>query len=347
MRRARERAVLATLVAAFGLGAQEPGPAPVDPGQKQAQELVDRFHSVMPKAPEALRQEAVRRERAPKALPLLREIRAFAAANPKSPFAGRTLEFTLYALVFGDEALTTSLREQSQAGDASARLLLDCSAVIVAADGKQRAAAIDAVAASLRERERPAPADAALCASYCLSIAGELSEAEAKTLASSTVDAAASKRFTAVAEAAAKDARRLLGQPFELAGRTLAGTKFTTTSLRGKVVLVDFWATWCGPCVRALPSIVEARRKFGARGLEVVGVSSDREESALTRFLAEHAEVDWPQLFEPGTKGFHPLAQGLGITAIPRLFLIDKKGVLRSVDAHEQLEELIERLLAE
>ena len=64
-------------------------------------------------------------------------------------------------------------------------------------------------------------------------------------------------------------------------------------------------------------------------------------------FLAERPELDWPQLFEPGQAGWHPLATSLGVTAIPRLFLIDKKGVLRSVDAHGKLDELLVRLLAE
>ena len=128
---------------------------------------------------------------------------------------------------------------------------------------------------------------------------------------------------------------------------TLDGQRVSLDTYKGKVVLLDFWATWCGPCVRAMPDVVAVKQKFGARGLAVVGVSSDRDETALRTFLAAHPEVDWPQLFQPGLQGFHPLADAAGVTAIPRLFLIDRKGTLRAVDAGKGLAEEVARLLAE
>ena len=322
---------------------------PVDPVQATAQALIDRFLAAMPRDPAALRQPAVRQAVAPAAVPAMRAIREFDAAHPRGPFAGRVLEFTIYGLVLGDAELVATMRERRAAGDASARLFGECAAVITAADAEARARALAAVAAMLHERDRArAPSDEAVAsATYCLSIAGDLGEIEAKALASSAVDATVGKRFTAIAEAAAKDPRRLLDQPFELAGKLLSGEPFSTRSLRGKVVLIDFWATWCGPCVRAMPDVVAVKQKFGARGLAVVGVSSDRDETALRTFLAAHPEVDWPQLFQPGLQGFHPLADAAGVTAIPRLFLIDRKGTLRAVDAGKGLAEEVARLLAE
>lgn len=347
MHRFRERP-LAALLALAGTMVMPAQDRPVaDPVQQQAMALVDRFHAVMPRNPAELGQAKVRDAIAKAAVPVLREIRAFAAAHPRSPFEGRVLEFVVYGVVLGDDEVVGPLRERSRRGDASSRFLLECGALIVAADGKQRAAAVEALALTLRERTQPAATEATVCGSACLTMAADLSEAEARTLANSAVDATVAKRFAAVAEAAAKDPRRRIGQPFEVAGRVLSGEPFSTTALRGKVVLVDFWATWCGPCVKALPEIVAAKQRHGPGGLVVVGVSCDREVAALRKFLAEHPEVDWPQLFEPGLVGFHPLAVSAGLTAIPRLFLIDKKGVLRSVDAHAQLDEMIVRLLAE
>lgn len=337
------------VLAAFGAAAvaQTDERPPVDPVQAGAQALIDRFLAVMPRNPAELRQSAVRESVAKAALSTMREIREFAAAHPRGPFAGRVLEFTFYGLVLGDAELTAAMRERGAAGDASARLLVEGAAVITAADAEARASALAAVAALLHDRERAPSDEAVASATYCLSIAADLSETEAKALAGSAVDATVGKRFTAVAEAAAKDPRRLLDKPYELSGRLLSGEAFSTASLRGKVVLVDFWATWCGPCVRALPDVVGLRKQFGARGLAIVGVSSDRDEAALRTFLAAHAEVDWPQLFEPGLQGFHPLAEAAGVTAIPRLFLIDRKGMLRAVDAGKGLAEQIARLLAE
>jgi thiol-disulfide isomerase/thioredoxin len=311
------------------------------------EELIDRFHRVMPRDPVALRDAAVRRDVAKEAVPVLRAIRTFLAENPTASLAPRGLEFTIYALVLGDETARVPLQKLAAAGDASARLLLDCSDVIAAADAKQRAHAVGAVAAGLGDGKQAATSEAVQCATMCLVTAAALSEAEAQQLAKSTPVEAVAKRFQSAAAAAVKDPRRLLDQPFELKGKLLSGEAFSTKSLLGKVVLVDFWATWCGPCVRALPEIVKCRQQYGPRGLEVVGISCDRDEAELRKFLGEHPELAWPQLFEPGQKGFHPLAEAMGVTAIPRLFLVDKKGVLRSVDAHDKLDELIVRLLAE
>ena len=311
------------------------------------QDLVDRFHRVMPQSPTDLRTPTVRQQFAPAALPLLREVHAFVQAHPNSHLAARSDEFTIYALLLGDAPLRERLQLQAGAGDASARLLLDSCAAIAADAVAPRASAIAAVAAGLRAAS-PAPREGVLqSASFCLIAAAELTEAEAAMLASSAIEPAVAKQFEAASQRAAKDPRRLLDQAIELRGNLVARTAFSTASLRGKVVLVDFWATWCGPCVRGLPAIAGLRDKYGKQGLAVVGISNDRDKGELEAFLRAHPEYDWPQLFEPDVDGFHPLAAEYGIDAIPRLFLIDRQGVLRNVDAHEHLEERIVRLLAQ
>ncbi len=71
---------------------------------------------------------------------------------------------------------------------------------------------------------------------------------------------------------------------------TLAGDTFSTSELRGKVVLVNFWATYCGPCIKEMPKLVEAHRKFSARGYETIAVAVRRDDPArVVQFAAQHA----------------------------------------------------------
>ncbi|MEO6595922.1 MAG: TlpA disulfide reductase family protein [Planctomycetota bacterium] len=354
-------AAIVALAAAGALAAQDPPPAPAErpaeppvqrPVAQQVQALIDRFHKVMPRDPATLRQASIRRTVAPAALPVLRAIHDFVREHADCDLAARGLEFTIYAAVLDDETVREPLQQQATTKDLNAKLMLDCAAAIQATDDERRAVAIDAVGAGLSRKPTTtddtfATSAAAKSVVMCLVMAGDLSEAEANLLAKRATDKNLVAQLEAAAQRAANDPRQLLGKPLELMGKLVGGEPFTTASLRGKVVLVDFWATWCQPCVRSLPDLVKTHAKYKAQGLAVVGVSSDRDVGALTAFLAARPEIDWPQLFEPGQQGWHPLAGKLGVTAIPRLFVIDKKGVLRSIDAHDKLDKLLVRLLAE
>ncbi len=63
------------------------------------------------------------------------------------------------------------------------------------------------------------------------------------------------------------------------------GKKITSESLRGRLVIVDFWATWCGPCVKAVPHMVKLNNQYAAKGVQLIGVSRDRDKRALDRFV--------------------------------------------------------------
>ena len=147
-------------------------------------------------------------------------------------------------------------------------------------------------------------------------------------------------------EAAGK-LKAMEGKPLTIAAGSMAGTPFSSAELNGKVVLIDFWATWCKPCREELPRLKQVYSKYHDKGLEVVGISCDNDGGDLRKFLSQNPDMPWPQLFDPSKPGWHPLAVQYGINSIPRMFLIDRKGILRSVDARETYETLIPQLLAE
>ncbi len=121
-----------------------------------------------------------------------------------------------------------------------------------------------------------------------------------------------------------------VGDTLSLAFTGMGGEKVDLAEMKGKVVLVDYWATWCGPCVEELPSVKAAYDKYHAKGFEILGISLDEDKDALTAFIKEH-EIPWSQDFTG--KGWETeLAARYGITSIPATFLVGKDGKIVARD---------------
>ena len=136
-----------------------------------------------------------------------------------------------------------------------------------------------------------------------------------------------------------------IGEPFpEIAGTSVKGEEVSLASLEGKPVLVDFWATWCEPCMAEMPKLVSIYMKFKDRGFEILAISLDQSPDEINSYLARY-NLPWPVLHAPG--GWRSeWAEALSVDAIPAYFLIRPDGTLASKSARgPRLIEWIRHLL--
>lgn len=136
--------------------------------------------------------------------------------------------------------------------------------------------------------------------------------------------------------------RARMAPPFAI--NAMDGQRISMDDLQGKVVLLDFWATWCLPCREALPHIRDVAKKFQGQPLVILSVSLDTDEQKWRDFIAKN-EMTWPQYCDGGFGG--PIAKIFAVNAIPHTFTIDADGVLQ--DEHigdASIEGKLKKLLA-
>ena len=150
-----------------------------------------------------------------------------------------------------------------------------------------------------------------------------------------------------IADEARKElaARDRLKSPLELHFTAVDGSQVDISKMRGKVVLVDFWATWCAPCKAEEPSVVAAYNKLHDKGFEVVGISLDMQKESLLKYTADNG-MKWPQYFD-GKEWQNAISSSFGIHSIPTMWLVNKKGYVVNTDVSADLAAQVEKLLAE
>ncbi|MBN2580653.1 MAG: TlpA family protein disulfide reductase [Pirellulales bacterium] len=135
----------------------------------------------------------------------------------------------------------------------------------------------------------------------------------------------------------------LLGKEIELQGNLLDGQPLDMAKYKNKVVLIDFWATWCGPCVGEIPNLKKNYDRYHDRGFEIISLSLDKKKADVEQFV-EQRKIPWANVY--GTDGPSPSVEYYGVMLIPTMILVDRDGKVVSIAARgQELDRLLKKYL--
>jgi thiol-disulfide isomerase/thioredoxin len=129
---------------------------------------------------------------------------------------------------------------------------------------------------------------------------------------------------------------------------TLEGDEVALSGLKGKVVLLDFWATWCAPCREAIPHLIDLHRTFGQNGLEVIGMNVDQGDRETVLRFVKSMDIPYPILITPDE-----VQRKYGVVSLPTTLLVDREGKIRqkflgfTSEISKRLTATVEELTAE
>ncbi len=136
----------------------------------------------------------------------------------------------------------------------------------------------------------------------------------------------------------------LLGNKLEIDLETVDGKRIKTEDFAGKFLIVDFFATWCAPCIAEVPRLKTYYDKHHSKGLEIIAISLDDQRDALDKYL-ETAKLPWPVIHDSAPELKDKLQTRFGISALPTVLLVNKEGVVVSLEARgAELVRLMDRL---
>jgi peroxiredoxin len=119
--------------------------------------------------------------------------------------------------------------------------------------------------------------------------------------------------------------------PPAFTAKSIDGHDISPADFKGKVLLIDFWATWCGPCVAELSNVKEVYKTYHDKGLEIVSVSLDRDETTLSEFVQKQ-QMNWTQIYNGALPAGQDLATQYGVESIPHMILIGRNGKITAID---------------
>ncbi len=132
--------------------------------------------------------------------------------------------------------------------------------------------------------------------------------------------------------------------PFEVTD--LNGSSLSLEKYKGKVVLLDFWATWCAPCLQEMPNVKRIYKQYHQQGFEIIGISLDSNRNALEKYVRRN-DIKWPQHFD-GKAWNNEVAKKYKVRSIPATFLLDRSGKIRYKSVRgSRLAQAVEKLVKE